>query len=104
MSRKPSTAFGITQYDDPILDVPLKYELKTGIHVASKIPQLIPEYQVINAAQAAGYRYYHEWQDLSWEERSVLVAHYLAVIMVRSHTEDAQLKEINKKQKKRGKK
>lgn len=103
MSRKPSIAFGITQNDIPILDVPLRYELKTGIHVESKIPKLIPKYQVINAAQAAGYRYFTEWQELSWEERSVLVAHYLAVIMVRSHTEDVQLKEMKKKQKKKGK-
>lgn len=93
----------MTQNDIPILDVPLRYEIKTGIRVESKIPQLIPEYQVINAAHAAGYRYFDEWQSLSWEERSVLVAHYLAVIMVRSHTEDVQLKEMKKKQKKKGK-
>lgn len=61
---------------------------------------LIPEFRVICAAKAAGYRYYHDWQELAWEHKALLVAHYLADIMILNHSEDAKAKAIKRQQRK----
>lgn len=59
---------------------------------------MVPEYHVMRAASEANYKYYSaEWQELSWQERTNIVALYFAKMMVHNHSEDAQATEAKKR-------
>ena len=62
---------------------------------------MVDEYTVMLAAHAANYRYFGDWQDLSWQEKAKIVAHYLLHNIVESHKQDAVASALEKKSKKK---
>lgn len=51
----------------------------------------------MSAAHAANYRYFGDWQELSWQQKAKIVAFYLLNNMVESHKEDAVASALEKK-------
>jgi len=64
------------------------------------MPGLVPLYDEMAACRFAGYRFWHEWQDLSPQERARLVAYYYLDALVEGHKEDAAI-EYSRRQSKR---
>jgi hypothetical protein len=81
----------------PISQARIKDELHAGIAV-HPIPGLVSELHVIAAAKKARYRYYHEWQDLSWQKQAALVAHYFAEKLMEQHVNEAISSEMERRQ------
>ena len=73
--------------------------IETGIEFEN-LPGCIPIFHEVQACHAAGYRYFHDWQELSAEQQSFLIAHYYSMRLLESHQNDAsyrhQRAEMNK--------
>lgn len=70
--------------------------MKTGIELGNTLPGLMSEFRVMSAARHMGYQYFGNWQDLGWREKSLLVAYYLADIMIGNHSEDARARAVDR--------
>lgn len=62
--------------------------MDTGI-TFGEFPGIINPYHEIAACNAANYRYFHDWQELTSDEQAILVTHYLSGIMIENHKQDA---------------
>jgi len=51
---------------------------------------MIPLYVEMQACHAAEYRYFHDWQELTPKQQSILIAHYISVLLVKNNTQDAE--------------
>lgn len=67
------------------------------------IPGSIPLFYEINACQAAGYRYFHDWQELTPEQQSILIAHYFSVKLVDNNNQDAENRKLKAQTSRKGK-
>lgn len=63
----------------------------TGISF-NDLPGIVPLYHEIEACNAANYRFYDDWQDLSGKQRATLIAHYYVKNMIEQNVSDAQQK------------
>lgn len=91
-----SKNFRTTRNGTNILKAPLRSGVKTGINVEPIIPGMIPLYYEMLAAKEANYRYYHDWQELSSEQKASIVAFYFIEMSITNHQEDARAREIEK--------
>lgn len=94
--------FRISRNDEPIQEVTLKYKLSTGIEVKD-FPGIVPKFYERQACQAANYRYYHDWQDLTVEQKAEVLAHYFLENLMESHKSEVINDRIKKDQRKRAK-
>ena len=81
--------FPITRYGIPLADFKISDVTPTGMDFES-IPGSVPMYHEILACNAANYRYFHDWQELTPEQQSILLAHYFSVILVGNNSQDAE--------------
>ncbi len=70
----------------------------TGITYLSKLPGLVSEFEEREAARFGHYNW-TAWQQLSYEDRAFGVAHYRMHYLVELHQNDAQSKELERRQK-----
>lgn len=63
--------------------------IKTGIEFES-LPGCIPVFYEVAACNAANYRYYGDWQELTPRQQSTLIGHYLSTIWVANNQNDAE--------------
>lgn len=85
----------------PLDQIRLGNTIETGIRFES-LPGCIPVFTEVNACIAAGYRYFHDWQELEADQQSFLIAHYLSNIWVDAHKADAEAQEIWRKSQLKG--
>ena len=65
---------------------------------------MVNPFYEIAACNAANYRFYHDWQELSSEQKEILVGHYFAGTLLENHKADAQNRASERPNKGRGKK
>ncbi len=99
MWPKRSIAFNIRRNGSLITQVNLQTTVDTGITMTG-FPGVINPFHEISACAASGYRYYHDWQELTAQEKSILVGWYLADKLLENHKEDARNRAMEKSQKK----
>lgn len=93
--------FGIKRHGEPIYQIQIKNKFSTGIEVDG-LPGVVPEFYEIRACNAANYRYYHDWQELDQEQKSVLIGHYYGTVLIDAHKDDAVSQKMKHDQKKQG--
>lgn len=69
----------------------------TGIVYQTVIPGLVSEFEEREAARFGHYNW-TAWQELTYEDRAYGVAHYRTHSLVELHQNDAQAKEIDRRQ------
>ena len=69
----------------------------TGIEYRTRLPGLVPEFEEREAARFGHYTWV-AWQQLTYEDRAFGVAHYRTHILVELHQNDAQSKELERRQ------
>lgn len=70
----------------------------TGIEYKTRLPGLVSEFEEREAARFGHYNW-TAWRQLSNEERAFVVAHYRTYHLVELHQNDAQSKELDRRQK-----
>lgn len=65
---------------------------------------MISQFHEMMACKAANYRYFHDWQELTPQQKELLSAHYLAGILLDSHKDDAVNRAMEKQRKRSSKK
>lgn len=80
--------FRVTRNGEPIEEIRPSNTIRTGIEFET-IPGTIPLYDELEACRYAGYKYWHDWQELTPLERARLVAHYYLNRLIEAHKEDA---------------
>lgn len=80
----------------PIDKATLSKTIRTGVEIAN-LPGQIPVFYEFAACKEYNYRYYHDWQELTPEQQSTIIAHYVLSKLIQSHTQDAELREMSKK-------
>jgi hypothetical protein len=88
-------AFLISRNNKHIYDVGLSNQINTGIRFY-EIPGCVPIYLEVQACNAANYQYFDTWQELTPQQRSFLIAHFLSVRTVENNIRDAEYKEAKK--------
>ena len=63
----------------------------------------MPEFYVKEACIESNYRYFHDWQELTYAQQAEIVAHYLQKRSVEANTSDAEQSFMEREQKKKGK-
>ena len=81
--------FPTTRHGIPIGEFRLTDVVPTGIDFKS-VPGMIPMYYEVVACNAANYRYFHDWQELTPYQQSILIAHYFNGKLVKSNEQDAE--------------
>lgn len=95
MSPKRCPTFNVSRNGKPIVEVRLKSHINTGI-VFGQFQGIVHPWYEIAACNAANYRYFHDWQELSGEQKAVLVSHHLTDILVENHKQDAANEEMER--------
>lgn len=70
----------------------------TGIEYRTTIPGLVSEYEEREAARFGHYNW-KAWKELSYEDRAFGIAHYRTSNLIELHQNDAQSKELDRRQK-----
>ena len=91
----------MTRNDRPIAEVKLRYSIQSGIEIPSRLG-IIPLLYEMQACDAANYRFFHDWKELSRQERAIIVAKHVISQLIDSHREDAVARDIDRKSKKGG--
>lgn len=81
------------------MEIKTKVEVGLGFH---DLPGLIPRFVEIEACNAANYRFFHDWPELTSDQKAELVAHHFASGMIEGHKNDAITKQMKKKKGKGG--
>ncbi len=63
----------------------------------SKLPGLVSEFEEREAARFGHYNW-AAWQELSYEDRAFGIAHYRTYFLVELHQNDAQSRELDRRQ------
>jgi hypothetical protein len=82
--------FGVTRFGEPIIEVPIRKSINTGIDFFH-LPGCLPVFYEVAACKASHYQYWGDWQDLPIQEKSFLIAHYLLDRLVTTHQQDAEI-------------
>ena len=94
--------FEVSRNGVPISQHSLSNTFETGIEFGVPHDSLLSELLVMNACMDAGYRYFHDWQDLTPRQKAKIVARYIMNKIVSAHESDAESKHLEKKNKKHG--
>jgi hypothetical protein len=89
LPRVFSATFPIKRFGKPIEEVQLRNTLYTGIEFGH-LPGYIPLFIEVNACHAAGYRYFHDWQELTEDQKSFLIGHFISNRWVENNRSDAE--------------
>lgn len=81
----------------------LKRRVEAGIDV-NPIPGLFPEFYERSACNAANYQFDTSWQELTLQQKADHIAHYILGMLIQSHAEEAQADQMEREQRKKGKK
>lgn len=87
--------FNIRRNGVPITKASIKSTIHTGISFGD-FPGIIHPYYEIAACEKANYRFYHDWQELTPKQKSVLVAKHITDILLENHKEDAVNREMER--------
>lgn len=88
--------FLITRNGRLIQDVHLKNSIETGIEFET-VPGCIPVYTEVKACIAVGYRYFHDWQELSADQQAFLIAWHISDTWVNANKDDAEARELDRR-------
>ena len=83
----------------PIQSHSLLNQYESGIRFEGRLPGQIAYYDQVNACINAGYKFFHDWQELTSEQRAFLIAFYLVQKYVSVHGQDAEARAMKRKQK-----
>lgn len=73
--------------------------MQSGIEIPGYLG-VIPLLYEMQACDQANYRFFHDWQELSRQERAVIIAKTVLLKLIDSHRDDAVARDIDRKSKK----
>jgi len=73
----------------PLSEAHLISTVRTGIEFVH-LPGCIPVFYEVSACNAANYRYFSDWQELSPDQQATIIAWYLSTIWLENNKNDAE--------------
>lgn len=99
MSPKLRHPFQVNRHGSPITDIAIGRTISSGISFGRLLPRMVPEYEEREAARF-GYYNWLQWQELAYQEKASVVAHYRLSRLIKMHENDAVGTEMDRAAKK----